>query len=108
MYELFGKSEWANSEATASEVGPSSTANSTDKNRNIKKVPITEKSESEKLLDKFVKQMRQDRQKREKIKEERKLVVLQELNEQKEKRHKEKIDIMKKFCEAIAGQKLFD
>lgn len=112
MYELFGKLEWQNPEATASEVGSSSTIfHSTDENRNIKNVPITKKSESEKLLTEFVKQMRQDkqeRQEREKMKEERELVVLQELKEQKEKRHKEKIDIMKKFCETIAGKKLFD
>ncbi|XP_039313114.1 uncharacterized protein LOC105203730 isoform X5 [Solenopsis invicta] len=108
MYELFGKSEWANPKATTSEVGPSSSANLTNENRNIKEVPVTEKSESEKLLNEFVKQMKQDMQEREKIKEERKLIVLQELKEQKEKLHKEKIDIMKKFCEAIAGKKLFD
>ncbi|XP_012542129.1 uncharacterized protein LOC105839990 isoform X2 [Monomorium pharaonis] len=107
MYELFGKLDWENLEITASEVGSSSTLNSTE-NRNIKEISITKKSESEKLLDEFVNQMRQERQEREKMKEEKKLIILQELQEQKEKRHKEKIDIMKKFCEAVAGKKIFD
>jgi len=109
MYELFGKSGWANPKATASEAGPStSSASSTDENRNIREELPTKKSKSEKLLDEFVKQMKQDRQDRETKKEERKLVILRELKEQKEKQHKEKMDIMKKFCEAISGKKLFD
>ncbi|XP_039315538.1 uncharacterized protein LOC113002744 isoform X2 [Solenopsis invicta] len=107
MNELFGKSGWANPKATVSDSGPSSLANSTDENSNIKK-PAIKKLKSDKLLDEFVKQMKEDRQEREKKKEERQLIILQELKEQKEKQHKEKMDIMKTFCEAISGKKLFD
>ncbi|XP_039313227.1 uncharacterized protein LOC113002797 isoform X2 [Solenopsis invicta] len=107
MNELFGKSGWANPKATASDSGPSSLANSTDENSNIKK-PAIKKLKSDKLLDEFVKQMKEDRQEREKKKEERQLIILQELKEQKEKQHKEKMNIMKTFCEAISGKKLFD
>lgn len=71
MYELFGKSGWANPKATASEAGPSSSASSTDENINIMEMPLTKKPKSEKLLDEFVKQMKQDRQEREKRKEEK-------------------------------------
>jgi len=108
MDELFGKSGWANPKVTASEAGPSSSASSTDENKNIREEPPTKKSKSEKLLDGFLKQMKQDRQDRENKKEETKLIILQELKEQKEKQHKEKMDIMKKFYEAISGKKLFD
>lgn len=78
-----------------------------DQNSNIKE-PAIKKLKSDKLLDEFVKQMKEDRQEREKKKEERQLIILQELKEQKEKQHKEKMDIMKTFCEAISGKKLFD
>jgi len=53
MYELYGKSGWANPKA--SEAGPSFSASSTDENRNIREEPPTKKSKSEKLLDEFVK-----------------------------------------------------
>lgn len=107
MDELFGKSGWANPIAIASDAGPSSPANLIDDNKNDEQ-PATKKLKSEKVLDEFVKQMKQDRQEREKQREERKLAILQELKDQRENHHKEKMDIMKKFCEAIASKKLFD
>ncbi|KYN14537.1 hypothetical protein ALC57_13258 [Trachymyrmex cornetzi] len=106
MDELFGKSGWAYPKVTASEAGLSCES-SIDENYDINK-PNAKKPKSEKVLDEFIKQMKQDRQEREMIKEKRKLAVLQELKEEKEKQHKEKMDIMKKFCEAVAGKKLFD
>lgn len=109
MDELFGKSGWANPKATASEAGPSFSANVTNENLNLNiKEPVTKKLKSDKLLHEFVKEMKEDKHEREKNKETRQLMVLQELKEQKEKQHKEKMDIMKKFCEAITGKKLFD
>lgn len=113
MDELFRKSGWANPIAIASDAGPSSPANLIDENKNDEQ-PAAKKLKSEKVLDEFVKQMKQDRQEREKQREERKLAILQALKEkiiistQRENHHKEKMDIMKKFCEAIAGKKLFD
>lgn len=54
-----------------------------------------------------MKQLKEDRQEREKKREERKLAILEKLKNEKQKQHNEKIDVMKKFCEAIAGKKLF-
>lgn len=95
----------ANPKAIASDAGPSSPAISTDENKNEE--PVPKKQKSEKVLNEFIKQLKQDRQEREKKKKERKLAILQELKNEKQKQHNEKIDVMKKFCKAIAGKKLF-
>jgi len=111
MHEIFGTSGWANPKALASEAGPLSSKNSnSDKENNKDNLsgPSTKKLKMEKALPEFLAQMKQDRQEKEKIREEGKLVALQQLKDQKEKHHQEKMDIMRKFCEAIAGKKLFD
>lgn len=59
MDELFGKSGWANPKALAWEAGPSSPATSTDENQNEE--PTPKKQKTEKVLDEFMKQLKEDR-----------------------------------------------
>lgn len=104
MNEIFGKSGWANPKALASEAGPSnkeienlskpfpkSDDNSTEKSK---------KRKIEVIMDNFISDIKGERIKRDK-KRRVKTALLYEIKEQREKQHREKMQMMQNLLEAI-------
>lgn len=102
MHEMFGKTGWANPKAIASEAGPceqttvsdSSLTNINDNERKSKKRKI-ETVVNDLMSD--IKEQNAQREEKRKAKE----TWFQELKEQRERQHQEKIAIMQKLLEII-------
>lgn len=102
MHEMFGKTGWTNPKAIASEAGPceqatvsdSSLTNISDNKRKSKKRKI-ETVVNDLISD--IKEQKAQREEKRKAKE----TWFQELKEQRERQHQEKIAIMQKLLEVI-------
>lgn len=102
MHEMFGKTGWANPKAIASEAGSceqttvsdSSLTNINDNKRKSKKRKI-ETVVNDLMSD--IKEQKAQREEKRKAKE----TWFQELKEQRERQHQEKIAIMQKLLEII-------
>lgn len=106
MHEIFGKSGWANPKAIATEAGPSTSneqaillecSSKNCKNNEGK----SNKRKIETIIDNFILDMKEERVEREK-KRQAKEALFQDLKDQRERQHREKIEVMQKLFEAIA------
>lgn len=103
MHEILGKTGWANPKAIASEAGPSCSEQATvsesfgindDNKKKFKKRKIGT------IFDDFMSDMKEERAQREE-KRKAKEIWFQELKEQRERQHQEKIVMMQKLLESI-------
>lgn len=104
MHEIFGKSGWANPKAIATEAGPSNeeiTLPTSCPKSDEHTAGKPKKRKIEDIMGNFISDIKEDRAEKEK-KRQAKEAWFQDLQEQRERQHQEKMKMMQNLLEAIA------